>query len=184
MAFQWIRQQAGEQATHQGRQDSSVMDTHQPIRPGPGRLPRRGELGRHGLHTRGRGAARGCDAELGSGHGHAAVGTEPGRAWAGRRAHGWPPSCAAECAWGQTRLASQAPALSPGHSIRFPALQLENGCNPGDPSLPPSRGGRSGRRTRLPNRARPQVSGFRGIPASTEGGLTRSVTGGLSETHV
>ena len=143
-----------------------------------------GSWGRHGLHTRGRGAARGCDAELGSGHGHAAVGMEPGRAWAGRRVHGWPPSCAAECAWGQTRLASQAPALSPGHSVPFPVLQLENGYNPGDPSLPPSRGGRSGRRTRLPNRARPQVSGCGGIPASAEGGLTPSVTGGLSETHV
>ena len=59
MAFQWIRQQAGEQATHRGRQDSSAMDMHQPVRLGPGQLPRRGELGETRTSHTGSGSSSG-----------------------------------------------------------------------------------------------------------------------------
>ena len=169
-------------AGHKGR---SAMDTHQPVGPGPGWLPRCGELG----ETQ---TSHGAGGQLGAVMRSWALGAAMrllarswgvrGRGGAGMGGH---PRVQLSARGGRRGWLLRLLLSSPAHSVLFPAPQLGNGYRPGDPARPPSQGGRSGRRTRLPNsRAWPQVRGRGAVPASAKGGLTRSVTGSLSKTHV
>lgn len=170
-----VDQTAGE--GHQGR---SAMDTHQPVGPGPGWLRGVGSWGRRRLHPA-RGAARG---DAGPGSGAAMRLLARSRAcMGGRRGHGWPPRVQLKRARGRASwllrllLSSQLTASSS-------LLQLGPG------TVPVTRPGPQAGRQEWPQdeaaqqQAWPQVRGCGAVPASASGGLTRSVTSGLSKTHV